>query len=179
MILELGLFDIFVVPVVHGERGPRAARQGGEASGPTFPVDPPGRRALHTGARAKRQDQEGGAGETKILRVFDQQNGKWRCDLPIIGWPIGQQEGGSAPCDPALGLLQPLRGLSRCSNRRARPSPSARKTAGLGSRPLNHYADGQKALADASKGIGRRKAPGQRPEAAHGLPTRFVARFWS
>jgi hypothetical protein len=66
MILGLGLFDIFVVPVVHRERGPRAARQGGEASGPTFPVDPPGRRALHTGARAKRQDQEGGAGETKI-----------------------------------------------------------------------------------------------------------------
>jgi hypothetical protein len=92
MILELGLFDIFVVPVVHRERGPLAARQGGEASGPTFPVDPPGRRALTTGARAKRQDQEGGAGETKIFCCDDQESGKSRCDLPIIGWPDGQQE---------------------------------------------------------------------------------------
>jgi hypothetical protein len=53
MILGLGFPIIFVVPVVHRERGPRAARQGGDASGPTFPVDPPGRRALRTCARAR------------------------------------------------------------------------------------------------------------------------------
>jgi hypothetical protein len=72
-------------------------------------------------------------------------------------------------------LRPPLWGsFNRCAVSVAAPAdgrglhPSARKTAGLGSRPLNPHTDGQKALADASKGIGGRKirGSGQKPPTA-------------
>ena len=64
-------------------QGTRAASRpkGGEASGPNFPVGPPGRRAVRTRERARPRSREGGAGETRC--------GKTLCVLTINGGPDG------------------------------------------------------------------------------------------
>ena len=90
-------------------QGMRAASRpkGGEASGPTFPVGPPGRRALYTRERARPRSREGGAGETRC--------GKSRCDLTMNGGPDGPRWG---KVSSGAGAVRPT-GLPRC----ARPAP--------------------------------------------------------